>query len=162
MKRQDLAAMNAELNALDWDPPLRTLPYLNQQARRACPKPTTRKTLKGRKTRAEARIIKAVRAQCVERDGYCIVLAHLLGFTAGLLLVDTDLGGCFGPSAWAHMHDKRRSKTRGQAPEVRHTTASSFMACQRHHLDYDQKRLFITALSRKGADGPLKFRRAAR
>ena len=125
----------------------------------ACPKPTPRKTLKGRKTRAEARIIKAVRAQCVERDGSCVVLSYLLSVTPGLLLVDTDLGGCNGPSEWAHMHEKRRSKTRGQAPEVRHTTASSFMACQRHHLDYDQKRLIITALTRKGADGRLKFRR---
>lgn len=34
-------------------------------------KPPKRKTLKGRKDRAEAKVKKTVRAQCVERDGYC-------------------------------------------------------------------------------------------
>lgn len=103
-----------------------------------------------------------MRATCVERDGQC--RAHIntryerVDFSGGHLL----LGDCEGVSEWAHMHERRRSKTRNQAPEVRHDTKYSLMLCTRHHAQYDGRerpRLFITALTRRGADGPLKFRR---
>ena len=66
---------------------------------------------------------------------------------------------CNGASEWAHMHSRRRSKTRGMSPEHRHDTAHSLMLCHFHHGEYDAKRLIISALTRTGADGPLKFKR---
>ena len=123
----------------------------------ACPKPEKRKTTKGRKLRAESAVKQSVRAQCVERDGDCRILK-----SAPTIAIAFEIfGECRGESEWAHMHAKRRSQTRGQAPEVRHTTAHSFMACTRHHDMYDGRqspRLFITALTRKGADGDLEVR----
>lgn len=127
------------------------------------PKPEPRKRAKGRKDRQEAQIKRLVRAACVLRDGYCVLdrggaTDFVRGdvFGAGLGLYD-----CAGDSQWCHMHARRRSQTRKQAPEIRHDTAYSFMACQRHHDQYDNKqkpRLFVTALTRAGANGPLKFR----
>jgi len=108
---------------------------------------------RAKRRRAEGPVKKAVRAECVVRDGYCRA-AH-----------DWELwksSPCEGPSEWAHMHSRRRSQTRNQAPGVRHDTKHSFMACQKHHSEYDGRqspRLFVTALTDKGADGPLKFRR---
>lgn len=131
----------------------------------ACPKPEKRKTTNGRKDRAEAKVKKDVRAQCVERDGQCRVFRTIAGQHGGWAILGAlvqihmkDM--CDGPSEWAHMHSRRRSQTRGQAPERRHDTAHSLMLCRFHHQAYDAHRLHITALTRKGADGPLKFRRA--
>src|SRR5260221_341989 len=73
----------------------------------ACPKGRTRKQIKGRKDRAEAAVKKLVRAQVAYRDGHC----RLMG-----------CGPCHGESEWAHLGDKKRARTRGQAPTVRHTT----------------------------------------
>ncbi len=120
------------------------------------PKGRTKRQLKGRKARHEAAVIAVVRAVCVERDGYCRIRKS--GPT--LAIVVEVFGACDGPSQWCHMHQKRRSRTVGQAPEVRHTTADSFMACVRHHADYDAYRLLITSLTRAGADGPLRFTRS--
>lgn len=120
----------------------------------------SRKSLKAAEDRAEAKVKKAVRAACVERDGACRIatpLGHDVLQTYPVLLTMCD-----GPSQWAHMHTHRRSQTRGQDPEQRHTTAASLMLCQRHHDQYDGRqrpRLLITRLSHKGANGPLKFRR---
>ena len=122
------------------------------------PKGTPRRTVKARKDRAEDQAAKVVRSDCLERDGYCRA--------SGLPGVpNLDQGrqpgwDCDGPAEWAHMHIRRRSKTRGQAPEVRHDTKHSLMLCRYHHQEYDAHRLIITALTRRGADGPLKFRRA--
>jgi hypothetical protein len=68
---------------------------------------------------------------------------------------------CDGPPEWAHLQAKRRSKTRGQPPDVRHTTEDSLILCRRHHARYDGRerpRLEIEALSTRGADGPLRFK----
>lgn len=105
-------------------------------------KPETRKRVKGRKQRRAARVVKSVRAQCVERDGYCRVAAQFMD------------AKCEGVSEWAHLGDKRRFKTRGRAPESRHTTAGSLMLCTAHHRAYDQRRLAIVG---EDADQPLSF-----
>jgi hypothetical protein len=135
------------------------------------PKPTP--TPKAARRRLRVRPVPAnerkqrdlVRAKCVERDGsWCrvqpyrynadVIIADVFPFSAQLWR------DCEGEQEWAHMHIRRRSKTRNMDPTYRHDTAHSLMLCHRHHDDYDAKRLAITCLSRKGADGPLKFRRA--
>lgn len=116
------------------------------------PKPPRRKAVKARKTRAEQTVARNVRAACVKRDGHCRIMFDEY-HTVWVLAMD-----CRGPSEWAHMHARRRSKTRGMAPEVRHDTTHSLMLCKYHHELYDAKQLFITALTRKGADGQLKYR----
>jgi hypothetical protein len=121
----------------------------------------TRKQIKARKDRAEAKVKRHVRRQCELRDNLCRLGEwewNPLDWHEDTI-TDND-SGCDGPSEWAHMHAKRRSQTRGQAPEVRHDTAHSLMLCRFHHTEYDAHRLTITALTRRGADGPLKFRRA--
>ena len=89
--------------------------------------------------------MKAVRAACVLRDGYCRALESCLA------------GGCEGPSEWAHLGPWRRARTMGQAPELRHHTQGSLMLCAFHHRLYDAHRLQIDATV-VGADGPLTFR----
>jgi hypothetical protein len=125
------------------------------------PKGKTRKQLKAKKDRAESKVKKAVRDACVDRDSLCRFGEwewNPLDWHADDL-TDND-EGCNGPSEWAHMHARRRSQTRNQAPEIRHDTRYSFQLCRFHHGEYDSHRLLITALTRRGADGPLKFRRA--
>jgi hypothetical protein len=124
----------------------------DQQPGRAVPKPETRKRIKGRKVRAEAKVKKFTRAKCVERDDYCRLMRD------NLLAVQL-FDACGGPSQWAHLEDKKRARTRGQAPEMRHTRAGSLMLCEKHHTDYDHGRIKI-GLSPAGADGPLRWRRA--
>lgn len=111
----------------------------------ALPKGPTRQRLKGRRDRAEAAVQKAVRAKCVERDGLCRINGGL-GVAVPL-----------GQSEHAHMHVARKSKTRNQAPEIRHSTKTSLMLCAVHHRLYDAKELTIDALTDQGADGPLTF-----
>lgn len=122
--------------------------------------------MKAKQDRAEATVKRAVRAACVERDAICSVESAFFGHRGypweirdETRLIGWD-EGCQGKSEWAHMHQKRRSQTRGQAPDVRHTTADSLMLCRFHHQEYDAHRLKITALTRRGADGALKFTRA--
>ena len=126
------------------------------------PKGRTRKQLKARKDRQEARIVKLVRAACAVRDGYCRrrrdQVDNRLMFQDAYTAI--EIHSCDGPSEWAHFGGKRRARTRGQAPEVRHTTAGSLMLCRSAHADYDAGRLKITALTRHGCDGRLKFKRA--
>ena len=125
----------------------------------ACPKPIQRKTLKGRKDQAESKQKHLVRMLCVARDGYCRMTGIGIGRMHDVTLGTMIYLECAGPSEWAHMHSRRRSQTRNQAPEIRHDSAHSLMLCAKHHQDYDQHRLRITSLTRKGADGPLKFAR---
>lgn len=118
--------------------------------------PTARARAKRR--RAEALVAKDVRALCVDRDVHCRVCWSER--IRDVRIPDVAWLECDGPSQWTHMHSRRRSQTRNQEPEVRHDTQHSFMACQRHHDQYDGRqrpRLFVTALTAKGADGPLKF-----
>ncbi len=97
-------------------------------------------TRRAKRRRAEARVAKHVRALCVERDGYC----RLMG-----------LSPCDGPSEWAHLGEKKRARTRGMSPEMRHTTSGSLMACSKHHRAYDAGKIGI-AVSETGADGPIR------
>lgn len=149
---------------------LDSLPALTDVRREhhATPKGTTRQREKGRKDRAEDKVKKAVRLECAARDGHCRLCFHgrsawAFHFSGDVIADDLATErGHGGPSAWAHMHARRRSQTRNQAPARRHDTKYSLMLCQRHHDHYDgraQPRLLITALSRKGANGALKFAR---
>lgn len=109
----------------------------------ACPKGKTRKQLRAAKDRQEMKVIKRVRAKCVVRDGFC----RLMG-----------IGPCFGVSEWCHMHAKRRARTRNMKPEVRHTTAESFMGCTSHHDAYDAFKIALEPMTAKGADGPMSVK----
>ena len=137
-----------------------TLPTLAERPRQAQPKPEPRTRTKGRKTRQEQAVKTSVRAQCVVRDGVC--RAHwferdLHGDTLdALCFLDFS---CDGPSEWAHLRGHRRSTTRGQPPERRHTTQHSVMLCRHHHRMEEAGQLIITAHTRYGCDGPLRFRR---
>ncbi len=108
----------------------------------AVPKPEPRKRMKARAKRTEAAIIRAVRAACVARDGYCRA---------------SDLGGCYGPSEWAHAPWWTRAKTRGMKPELRHTTAGSMMLCQKHHADVDGHRLMAAPGDERWCDSLVYF-----
>jgi hypothetical protein len=108
----------------------------------------TRKRLKGRKDRAEARIKKAVRAEVEVRDGYCLV--RKLG-----------LPGCKGRSTWAHLSGHRRSQTRGMAPERRHDTRFTAMLCERHHTLEERNVYRVIYETTKYADGPVRWERLA-
>lgn len=126
-------------------------------------KGSTAKRIAKRK-RAEGPVIKAVRAQCVERDGYCRIgslTADALGdYFAEELFVPALADGCSGPSEWSHIKDTSRAKTRNMKPEVRHRTAKSLMLCKYHHDCYDGRqrpRLLIEEPTELGADGPLYF-----
>ena len=110
-----------------------------------CPKPEPRKTAKARETREARKVVTAVRARCVERDGACRVKGW-------------PFGECVGPSEWAHLEQYRRFKTRGQRPEQRHTTAGSVILCRYHHHLYDAHQLEIHPLTTLGADGTLRLR----
>lgn len=117
----------------------------------AFPKPEPRKRAKGRKKRLEQKVVKTVRPDVVRRDGYCRLL-----FTARTLR--EMFGVCRGASQWAHFGKHKRARTRGMAPEVRHTTAGTFMLCDGHHDAYDDGEIVIHALTEKECDGPLEFR----
>jgi hypothetical protein len=106
--------------------------------------PTAR--ARARKVHAETPVIKRVRQQCVRRDGYCRI---------GKAPVAT-VGECGGPSEWAHVGAKKRARTRGQVPELRHDRRHSLMGCQRHHRLYDAGELQIEATTTRGCDGPLR------
>jgi hypothetical protein len=109
---------------------------------------TSRRILKARKDRAEDARAAHVRAACVLRDGHC------------RLSKDNPVHVCQGFSEWCHTHAKRRSKTRKMAPEIRHTTADSFMACTSAHDRYDNRKrpkLGFTALTDRGCDGPIAW-----
>lgn len=139
-----------------------TLPVLGDMPRRAVPKAKiqTRKSAKSRKQRAEALQKKVVRLKCVLRDGQCRLLTETVSPEFGVWLWLNGEKFCSAESEWAHLHTRRRSQTRNQAPEIRHDTKHSLMLCRFHHREYDAHRLQITALTRAGADGPLKFSRA--
>lgn len=97
------------------------------------------------KRRKEGPVVKSVRAECVKRDDYC----RFMGISP-----------CEGPSEWCHMEEKQRFRTRGMAPEVRHTTTHSFMGCSRHHRLYDAGELRIFASQEYGANRPMLIRDA--
>ena len=111
----------------------------------------TRKQVKARADRAEAKVAKAVRAKCVERDEDSRVRWSAWASMGGTLEQITSR------PEWAHLHAQRRSKTAGMPPEARHSTQWSLMLPRAIHRLYDAKELDITALTDRGADGPLRF-----
>lgn len=120
----------------------------------AIPKGTTRKTEKGREDRAEAAVIKVVRPQVVDRDGYCR-LQNLDSRTRKMLI--ELFGECAGPSEWSHYNEThRRSKTMGQPPELRHCVEHSLMLCRKHSQMYDQNIMRIKELTERGCSGPIR------
>ncbi len=112
--------------------------YERYQSKRKKPGPTAKARAKRR--RAESPVAMFVRERCVDRDGYC----RLMG-----------LSPCEGPSEWAHLGEKKRARTRGMSPEMRHTVAGSMMMCAKHHRAYDAGQIWI-AVSSTGAVGPIR------
>jgi len=110
----------------------------------------TRAHEKAQRARAARAVVRAVRAACVERDGYC---------RFGLLAMRNDWNWmhCDGLSEWAHFGPYKRFRTRGQAPARRHITSGSLMLCRYHHAMYDAGLLLIEA-GPDGCDGVLIFR----
>ena len=124
----------------------------------SCPKPELRRTVRMRAKRQAAKVVKVVRAQCVERDGYCRIGEwenNPDDLHDGALTGEGEpLIACDGRSEWAHLGEQKRFKTRGQPATKRHTTAGSLMLCQRHHRDYDAGRMEIRG---DDANGVLDF-----
>jgi len=114
----------------------------------ALPKGRTRKQAKATRDRMEAKVKAAVRAACVERDGYCRMDRH------------DAAGPCDGITEWAHLGEWKRAKTRGLPPEERHHTKGSVMLCRRHHRMYDSGEIVIE-YGPDGANGPLTLWRKA-
>lgn len=110
------------------------------------PKPEPHAKVKRRRQRQEKKVVSAVREQCVERDGDCRI-----GRSTRLF------GACSGVPEWAHLGEKKRFKTRGLPPEIRHTTYGSLILCSGHHDAYDEHRITITPQTDRGADGPMTF-----
>ena len=105
---------------------------------------------KGRRKRAEGKRAKLVRADCVTRDGYCRVRRD----------IKDQHGDCEGPSEWCHLGEKTRAKTRRMAPEERHSTEWTIMACKKHHDMIDGRRkpvLKVAMPDPEGADGLLSW-----
>lgn len=106
--------------------------------------------MKGKRKRAERKVVKAIRPQVEARDGYCRIST----------LAISGLGDCAGPSEWAHFGEKKRARTRGMEPEKRHTVDGSLMLCRTHHHEYDYGELDIEALSAAdGTNGRLRYER---
>lgn len=116
-------------------------------------KPEKRSTTKRRKDRAEATQKQTIRAKCVARDGFCRLERAPHGFNLFI-----GVPRCGFRSEWAHLGAKKRARTRGQAPEIRHTTKESLMFCDEHHRRYDGGDIEIEFLTADGADGLLLFR----
>lgn len=116
-------------------------------------KPEPRKRVKARTQRKAAEVVKSIRQQCVERDGDCRI-GDWENNPYDWHSDSLNDGGCEGRSEWAHLGEFKRFKTRGQPPEVRHTTAGSLMLCTEHHRSYDSGRLTIIG---DDANVPLRF-----
>jgi len=114
----------------------------------ALPKGRTRKQVKAKRDRLEAKVKRAVRAACVERDGYCRMAWHDVA------------GSCDGISEWAHLGEWKRCWTRGMPADDRHHTKGSFMLCRKHHREYDSGKIFII-YGNHGANGQLLVTRPA-
>lgn len=121
-----------------WPRTLRELTVERYQSTRKKPGPTARYRAK-RKRADDAERLK-VRADCVDRDGYC----RLMGLSL-----------CSGESEHAHLEDQKRARTRGMPPAERHTTAGSAMFCRWHHSLYDRGGITL-AMTERGADGPIR------
>jgi hypothetical protein len=110
------------------------------------PKPTPRRTVKGRKTRAEAKVLKAVREAVFKRDGGCRIAKNIFR---------VHLGPCGGPLQLAHL--RKRSATRGMAPELRHRRDEAVCLCARHHEMEERHQLLWGFRGPNGADGLMRW-----
>ena len=119
-------------------------------SRPALPKGRTRKQRKAKRDRDEAKVKRAVRAACVERDGYCLVMTR----------VHIE-GECKGPSEWAHLSGHRRSQTLGMPATYRHNTAWTAMLCRRHHTWEEDDLYRVVYTTESYADGPVRWERVA-
>lgn len=116
----------------------------------AIPKGPTRRELKGKLDYRERQIIQRNRAHCVRRDGDTGCRIGYWGELAVALF-----GECMGTPEWNHF--RRRSKSRGEPPEERHSTEVTGMLCGRHHDMVDLHQIEFEYLTEKRADGPMKF-----
>jgi hypothetical protein len=112
------------------------------------PKGPTRAELKGSSNYRERQIIKANRAHCERRDGDCRI-----GYWGEIAIA--LFGECMSTPEWNHF--RRRSKSRGEPPEERHSTEVTGMLCGRHHDMVDEHDINFVYLTTKRADGPMKF-----
>jgi hypothetical protein len=108
----------------------------------------TRAELKGSFDYRERQIIKANRAYCERRDGDCRI-----GYWGEIAIA--LFGECMSTSEWNHF--RRRSKSRGEPPEERHSTEVTGMLCGRHHDMVDEHEIDFVYLTSKRADGLMKF-----
>jgi hypothetical protein len=114
----------------------------------AIPKGPTRAELKGKVDYRERQIIQRNRARCERRDGDCRI-----GYWGDLAI--ELFGECYGKSEWNHFD--KRSLTRGEDPEDRHSTQRTGMACATHHRMLDEHEIKFEALTEDGLDGVMKF-----
>lgn len=116
----------------------------------ASPKPTKadRTRAKARAKRAEQKVIDAVRAKVLERDG--------------CRMKQFERDRCFGRPTWAHMEGHRRHQTRGLPPEERHQEATSIGLCVRHAEEEERHQLRTEYLTDRQALGRMAFTRAGR
>ena len=120
------------------------------------PKGKTRKQLKARKDRHEAAVKSSVRAEVFAREReMCAVVSRLM--SRDMFDVVKAFGVCSGPLQHAHLKGKRKSATRGQAPEERHQTATSLALCELHHEAEEHKGLRFIGLTKAGMNGPITY-----
>jgi hypothetical protein len=116
------------------------------------PKPTPRKRVNAKAKRVESTHAQQVRALVVERDGSCRLADPALWLI---------FGACSGESEFAHMPERRRSKTRGMDPKIRHDKAHTLMLCTKHHAMADRRGprpwMQVQPASSRGAEGRLAF-----
>lgn len=131
---------------------------MNVKPKRKAAGPTAR--ARAHKAAKDARYAKKIRALVAERDGECRIGDWELnpGDTHDEWLSNENMPprdfSCDGHSEWAHLGDGKRFKTRGMAPEQRHSTARSLMLCTRHHRMYDAGEM---AIDGDDANLPLGF-----
>lgn len=135
--------MNPDLPAGALQKPPRGAALLERDAVRAERK-KLKARLKRRKVRAEKPVVQRVRAECVERDGDCLVLTRIG-------IVDE----CEGESQWAHFSGHRRSQTRKMAPEKRHDSRWTGMLCTFHHGQEESGEMEIVYRTSEYANGPI-------
>lgn len=114
----------------------------------ASPKPAKadRTRAKARAKRAEQKVIDAVRAKVLERDG--------------CRMHQFEPERCFGRATWAHCEGHRRYQTLRQSPDERHQEATSIGLCVRHADDEERHRLRTEYLTERLALGRMAFIRA--
>jgi hypothetical protein len=94
----------------------------------AFPKPPTRRQAKSRRSRADAAAIKAVRLLALERDGRCWFATNRQG---------SEWIHCMGLPELAHLPPRTRARTRGMAPDERHSLPYVAILCTHHHNRVD-------------------------